>query len=103
MHDAIGEALRNGLHPFGLMLAHVSKTECGSMALSVGDNAFGECATVEGFPPPRRDHLNSCSMRPPPEQFPRTRCATAAHKTVGDPPPLLPFLPPPSPPAHTPP
>src|SRR3546814_18033276 len=64
MHDAIGEALRDGLHPFGLMLAHVSKTECGAMDLSVGDNAFGECATVEGFTQARRDHLKRCGMSP---------------------------------------
>src|SRR3546814_17806847 len=84
MHDAIGEALRDGLHPFGLMLAHVSKTECGSMDLSVGDNAFAECATVEGFPPARRDHLNLCGLSPGAEQFPRTRCANAGPKASGE-------------------
>src|SRR3546814_3678389 len=66
------------------MLAHVSKTECGSMDLSVGDNAFGECATVEGFPPARRDHLKRCGMSPGAEQFPRTRCATAGQKAFGE-------------------
>src|SRR3546814_13613604 len=66
MHDAIGEALRDGLHPFGLMLAHVSKTECGSMDLSVGDNAFGECATVEGRSEERRggkECVSTCRSR----------------------------------------
>src|SRR3546814_11726622 len=82
MHVAIGEALRDGLHPFGLMLAHVSKTECGSMDLSVGDNTFGECATVEGFPPARRDHITRCGMSSGAAPVPRTRCANRVQKPL---------------------
>src|SRR3546814_17772848 len=101
MHDAIGEALRDGLHPFGLMLAHVSKTECGAMDLSVGDNAFGECATVDGFTPARRDHLKRCGMSPGAEPFPRAPSETHGKTAFGEARLVLQFLTAARPNAHT--